>query len=339
MSKRKMVQSNLLKNSIAAYFATIEIHNKPNFSYRYETTTLLIMNAWELLLKAFIRKYIKTRSIFTKDGHTISIDKAIECTEEYINKIDPKSFCAIKENLLLVEEYRNNIVHYYNEQLEPYIFMLIAKAALNYVEFLKKYFARDILAEDGLFILPLGFKLPFKPEDFLTKKATNYVSSPESKAFINSMVKIIEDLDKQGIDDTIVVGFDIYLENVKKLKNGDLLVAITSKDEADATYSKITKVQLSNDKNAQKINLSDDEIINIYPLTYKDICQRCRTEIVEFKQNQEFNHIMSQLKEDTTLAYKRKHHPQSKKSAETILYSEKIIDQIKKRYIVTDSKN
>ena len=50
MAKRKMVQNNLLKNSIAAYFAAIEIHNKPNFSYRYETTTLLMMNAWELIL-------------------------------------------------------------------------------------------------------------------------------------------------------------------------------------------------------------------------------------------------------------------------------------------------
>ena len=46
MPKRKMVQNNLLKNSISAYFAAIEIHNKPNFSYRYETVTLLIMNAW-----------------------------------------------------------------------------------------------------------------------------------------------------------------------------------------------------------------------------------------------------------------------------------------------------
>lgn len=332
MSKRKMIQSNLLKNSIAAYFATIEVHNKPNFSYRYETTTLLIMNAWELLLKTFIRKHIKTRSIFTKDGHTISIDKAIEYTEEYINKIEPKSFSAIKENLLLVEEYRNNIVHYYNEQLEPYIFMLIAKAALNYVEFLKKYFSKDILAEDGLFILPLGFKLPFKPEDFLTKRATNYVSSPESKAFINSMVKVIDDLDKRGVEDTIVVGFDIYLENVKKLKNSDLLVAITSKDEADASYSKLNKYQLSNDASAQKVNLSDDEIIKIYPLTHKDICERCRAEIDGFKQNQEFNNIVAELKTNSVLAYTRKLNPQSKKSAKTTLYSEQIIDEIKKRY-------
>ena len=258
MAKRGMIQNNLIKNSIAAYFTAIEIHNKPNFSYRYETTTLLLMNAWELVLKAFVKKYIKNKDIFTKDGHTISIDKAIDYTEEYINTLEPKSFSTVKENLLLIESYRNNIVHYYNEQLEPYIFMLTAKSALNYVDFMKKYFLKDILAEDGLFILPLGFKLPFKPEDFLSKKATNCVSSPESREFIHSMLKITGDLETQGVEDTIVVGFDIYLENVKRMKNSDLLIAITAKDEADASFSKISKYQLTNDSNAQKLHLSDD---------------------------------------------------------------------------------
>ena len=98
MAKRKMIQNNLLKNSIAAYFAAIEIHNKPNFSYRYETTSLLLMNAWELVLKAFVKKYIKSKSIFTKDGHTISVDKAIDYTVENINTLEPKTFNAVKEN-------------------------------------------------------------------------------------------------------------------------------------------------------------------------------------------------------------------------------------------------
>lgn len=332
MAKRKMILKNLIKNSIAAYFAAIEIHNKPNFFYRYETTTLLLMNAWELVLKAFVKKYIKTKSIFTKDGHTISIDKAIDYAEEYINIINPRTFRAIKENLLLIEGYRNNVVHYYNEQLEPYIFMLTAKAALNYVDFMKKYFSKDILAEDGLFILPLGFKLPFKPEDFLSKRATNYVSSLESKEFINSMIRIIGDLEKQGVEDTIVVGFDIYLENVKRMKNSDLLVAITTKDEADASFSKVTKYQLTNDPNAQKVNLSDEEIIKIYPFTYKDVCERCKAEIAGFKQNNDFNKILAELKSNSSFAHTRKLIPQSKKSAKTTFYSVSIINEIKKRY-------
>ena len=39
MAKRKMVQSNLIKNSIAAYFAAIEIHNKPSISVPGRTST------------------------------------------------------------------------------------------------------------------------------------------------------------------------------------------------------------------------------------------------------------------------------------------------------------
>ena len=332
MTKRRMVQNNLLKNSISAYFAAVEIHNKPNFSYRYETTTLLFMNAWELVLKAFVKKYVKSKSIFTSDGHTISLDKAISYTEEYINKFNPKEFCAIKENIFLIEKYRNNIAHYYSEQLEPYIFMLTAKSALNFVDFLKKYFFKDILSNDGLFILPLGFKLPFKPEDFLSKKAANYISSPESKEFIDSMVRIIEDLEKLGVEDTIVVGFDIYLENVKRIKNSDLLIAITSKDDADANFYKVNKYQLTNDITAKKINLSDDEILKVYPLTYKEVCEQCKAQIAGFKQNKEFREVMSGLKNNALFAHTRKLNPQSKKTAITTFYSKSIIEEIKKHY-------
>ena len=105
------IQSNLVKNSIAAYFAAIEIHNKPNISYRYETVSLLMMNAWELALKAYVRKHIKTRSIFTEDGHTISADKALDYVTEHINNIKPKSFTAVRLNIEEIEKYRNGNVH------------------------------------------------------------------------------------------------------------------------------------------------------------------------------------------------------------------------------------
>jgi len=332
-----MVQINLIKNSIAAYFAAIEIHNKPNIPYRYETTTLLITNAWELLLKAYIKKYIKKKSIYTKDGHTISLDKAIGYVEEYINSIEPKAFTSIKENLLLIEQYRNNIVHYYNEQLEPYIFMLTAKAALNYVDFIKKYFARDIMEQDGLFILPLGFKLPFKPEDFLTKKAAQYISSPESKRFIESIIDVITDLERDGVDDSIVVGFDIYLENVKRMTNSDLLVAITSQDDADAKFSKISRIQITNDPNAQKVNLSDEELVRQYPLQYRDVCKRCKEAIAGFKQNRDFHRIMALIKTDSRLAFTRKLNPNSTKSSITTFYAETVVDEISKMYGVVQN--
>lgn len=332
MSTRKMVQSNLVRNSIAAYFAAIEVHNKPNILYRYETTTLLITNAWELALKAFVKKYIKRKSIYTKSGRTISFHTALDYTEEYINTVEPKSFTAAKENLLLIEEYRDNIVHYYNERLEPYIFMLLAKAALNYVDFLKKYFSKDVLASDGLFILPLGFKLPFRPEDFLTKKVAQYVSSPESKKFIDSILRVITDLNKEGIEDTIVIGFDIYLENVRRIKNSDLLVAITSPESADASFAKVNRIQVTDDPHAQKVALSDDEFVRQYPLSYGEVCTKCREAIPGFKQSTKFNQIMAEIKKNPRLSFTRRLNPNNSSSSKTTFYAQEVILEIVEKY-------
>ena len=86
---------------------------------------------------------------------------------------------------MLIENYRNHVTHFYCEELEPYIFMLVARSVLNYVDFIKLYFGKDIMTDEGLFIMPLGFKLPFRPEDFLSNNVARYASSEETKKFIN----------------------------------------------------------------------------------------------------------------------------------------------------------
>lgn len=330
--KKKMIQYNLLKNSIAAYFAMIEIHNKPNMSYRYETVTLLIVNAWELALKSFMRKYIKNRSIYTEDGHTISLDKALSYVNEKINSEYPKKFIAVKENIELIEEYRNNITHFYNEELEPYIFMLVAKSALNYVEFIKEYFNKDIMNDEGLFILPLGFKLPFKPEEFLSTKAASRLESEESKKYMRSIVKKIEDLKEDGVEDSIVLGFSLYMESIKKCSNSDLIAAITDINDADIKLNQKKKVEIVNDKNAIKVGISDEELVKEYPLTYKEIWKICKEKIDGFKKNAEFDSIMKELKKDAKFAYERKANPNSEKTSKTYLYSESIVNEIEKKY-------
>lgn len=332
MAKRKMVQSNLVKNSIAAYFAAIEIHNKPSIAYRYETVTLLMMNAWELALKAYVRKYIKNRSIFTDDGHTIPLDKALDYVAEHRNSIKSKSFTAIKLNIIEIEKYRNSITHFYCEELEPYIFMLVARSALNYVEFIKEYFSKDIMFDEGLFIMPLGFKLPFSPEDFLSEHAAKYAASEESRAFIKDIVNVIQSLKDDGIEDSIVLGFDIYFENVKKATNSDILAAITSIDTADVTFAKITNVRLTDDPNAQVFNMSDEEFRKIWKYSHREVVAWCRTNIQGFKQSTLFNEIMRELQKDINCAYTRKLDSQNAKSPTKTFYTDNALLQIKSKY-------
>ena len=55
----------LLGNAKSAMMAAIEIYNKPMFGYRDECVVILLLNAWELLLKAILSKN-KNQSIIPK---------------------------------------------------------------------------------------------------------------------------------------------------------------------------------------------------------------------------------------------------------------------------------
>lgn len=327
-----MVQINLVKNSIAAYFAAIEIHNKPHISYRYETVTLLVINAWELILKAYVKKYIKNRSIFTDDGHTISVEKALDYVNEHRNSIKGKSFTAIKINIEEIVEYRKNVIHFYCEQLEPYIFMLVARSALNYVDFVKVYFSKDIMADEGLFIMPLGFKLPFRPEDFLSNEVAKYAASEEAKTFIQNIVKVIKRLKEDDIEDSIVLGFDIYFENIKKASNSDILAAITTIDAADATFAKTTNVRFTNDPNAQIVNMSDQEFRATWKHTHADLLNWCKENISGFKQGGVFNSIKRKMKNDINYVYTRRLDTKNTKSASQDFYTDFALEKIKEEY-------
>lgn len=332
MAKRKMVQSNLVKNSIAAYFAAIEIHNKPNISYRYETVTLLMINAWELALKAYVRKYMKHRSIFENDEYTISIDKALSYVDEHINSVKANSFVATRKNIEEIDHYRNGITHFYCEELEPYIFMLVARSALNYVDFIKRYFSKDIMMDESIFIMPLGFKLPFRPEDFLSNNGAKYAASEESRKFIKSIVTTIRELHDNGIEDSIVLGFDIYLENVKKARNSDILAAITTIEDADATFAKVTHAKFSTDANAQVFNMSDDEFRKIWKYSYADVVAWCKENITSFSQGKVFNAIKKKAAEDINCAYTRRLDSKSSKSPSKVFYTDLALEKIKAEY-------
>src|ERR1700674_5407670 len=53
---RRARHSHLVDKAIDAAISAIEVYNKPSFRYREETFAILMLNSWELLLKARILK-------------------------------------------------------------------------------------------------------------------------------------------------------------------------------------------------------------------------------------------------------------------------------------------
>jgi len=213
--------------------------------------------------------------------------------------------------------------------------MLVAKAALNYVEFMKTHFSKDVVGDEGLFIMPLGFKLPFAPEDFLTKKAIQSNASPESRQFIESVIKVIQDLKEDSVEDSIVLGFNIYLESVKKVTNSDLLVAITNKDEAEVSFTKTTAVRISDDPNAMPVQLSDEQFRGTYKYEYQELVDWCRENIDGFLLNQDFHKLKKTMAGKPEYIGRVKLNSRNPKSPYKDYYSEQAMEYIQQNYQVT----
>ena len=339
---RKMIQRNLINNAIHAYFAAIEIHNKPKIEYRYETTSVLIINAWELILKAFVRKNIKGKSIFKaknqqKTGiekETLPLKVIISYCLEYLNSIDQSNFFkATAENILKIEEYRDKSIHFYNEKIEPIIFSLIAKSSYDFIKFLKEYFNKDIIEDERMYIMPIGFKLPFNPIKFFTNEYAEMTNSEECKQFIKSTINCIEALKNHGIEDSIVVGFDVKVDSVRNIKNSDFLVAIDNENGKEIKVTKKRKVILSDDKGAQRVSISPEEFYKIYKYTYTTVRSMYKDRCPDFKADRKFVDIMQKAKSNPIYAGTLGKHPQSKSKANpSYSYTERIFELLDSEY-------
>ena len=329
---RKQIIYNLRKNAYSAYSSAIELHNKPNIEYRYETVTILLLNAWELLLKAFVRKYTY-KTIFDGENHTITIDQAISIVKKYLldNNLLNK-YIAYFDNIELLEDYRNSNIHFYNEKgLDGVMFSLIAKNTIDFNQFCIDFFKDDPLSKSNLTILPIGFKLPFNPQEYLSMQNSAYGSNKDIKEFMDKIILRVKELNSKNIEESIVIGFDIYLSSIKKVNNSDLIVAI---DQENYDYNiKIgKKVEISNDKNATKVYISDEDILKNYPLTYEMVWRKCKEVIPYFKKDQNFQSIINSLKNNRKYCFERYHYPGNIKSAVTRMYSNSVIEYIKREY-------
>ena len=116
------------------------------FEYRDECTVILLLNAWELALKALLSK--NKQSIFypkkrNQPYRTLSWQHALSKGGKYFPKKISQS--PIQQNLNLLSTYRDNAVHFYNSKDFGLILHSLAQTSImNYRDLLKFSFQIDL---------------------------------------------------------------------------------------------------------------------------------------------------------------------------------------------------
>lgn len=221
----------LVDNSLAAMLAAVEIYNKPQMTYREEVTVMLVINAWELALKAALRQ--ENRSIFYAKSRgeryrSIAIDDALDRVTA--RGLWPASLDgpAIVANVKALTEYRDRAIHLYNAQgLGAVIYPFLQQNILNYRDFMVAKFKKDLADSMTWQLLPLGATAPADAVQFMkVDKGATMVQEVED--FISELRQLLDEAQAAGSDmGRVAVVYDIHMQSQKKLSSADLVVAVS----------------------------------------------------------------------------------------------------------------
>lgn len=326
VTKRKPnVSQTLMKNWISAFFSAIEIHNKPRIDFRYPTVIVLLMNAWELSLKAYIYKYQKNNKIILHDKKTDRYPSLEKCINLVLNWDENLIY---RESISNINKYRNIVVHSFSNELDEIIFSLIYQNVILYTRFLNDFLKEDITGYDENFVLlPIGFKKPFDPIEFLWWKKSSIPASKQVQDFLKWIITSTEELYEKWMDDTLFVNYNLELVWKNKFKNADILVGISN--DSPHKINKKTQIKLSSDPWVQTVReMTDSEIREEFPILYKNIPSLCKDRYNNFKQVQPFYNYYNEVKAENNKWYIWNYDTENKKYR----FNDKIFEIFDKYY-------
>lgn len=218
----------LLGNAKAALMAAIEVYNKPTFRYRDECAVILLLNAWELLLKAILSK--NDQSIFypkkRKQAYrTLSLEHAYGRAIPYF----PATIghVALRHNLDLIGTYRDNAVHFYNADDFPVVVHQLSQTSIkNFRDLLEHVFGQRLEDEINWRLLPIGIEPPIDVVTYM-KGGVAVKQSSAVKHFLAELAKATVEVESAGEDrGRLMTIFNVKLESTKKIGDADVKVGV-----------------------------------------------------------------------------------------------------------------
>jgi len=221
---------NLLQNAQAAMLAAIEIYNKPRFQYRDECFSILLINAWELILKALLSKNRKSIYYKKRRGEaykTLTWQDAFSRAEQFF----PKNLPAfpVRRNLELLNTYRNNAVHFYNaKNFGVIIYSLAQTSIVNFRDLLAETFGVHIEDEITWSLMPLGLHCPVDLITYMSDGSSRKTAaSAPVNQFLTELASALKEVESQGSDTgRLMTVFRVKLESVKKVGHADVVVGV-----------------------------------------------------------------------------------------------------------------
>jgi hypothetical protein len=318
------LSAEIAAKSVQAAVAAIEIYNKPSFSYREEAFSLLITNAWELLLKAkwlaengeaieSLYEMVKDKSGGQKPRENRSGNPtSLGLTYLAAVMVKDKQFgleIATQENLLALVEIRDNAAHLINKDL--YIarrVQEIGTASLrNYLLLASEWFKLD-LSQYNFFLMPISFFHGFE--------AAEPVSRMNYPAQIQKLLTYLDAREAADNEDAGDQRVALHIETK----------FVRAKDAAAVEF------RYTDNPNAPAIAIRQEDILKNFPFTYELLTAALDGRYSDFLVNARYHKLRRALDSEKKFCHHHPLNPTKPQGACQRFYNANIFQEFDKHY-------
>ncbi|MEA1947117.1 MAG: DUF3644 domain-containing protein, partial [Thermodesulfobacteriota bacterium] len=224
-----------------------------------------------------------------------------------VNEYGDSIESIVLKNLEIITEIRDNAIHFLNKdfELKKKVHEIGTANLKNYLHLVRQWFGVD-LSQYQLFLMPIAFL-----QNITSAKGVN-INSAE-----RNLLSYVNDIEK-SVNDDVSNDFNLSLDVDIKVRR------VSEKEEMT--------VRLSNDPDAIKIYLSEEDIREKYPWDYKILTTRLRKRYPNFVVNQMYHKIRKSLEKLKKYCNPRYLDPGNPKSSKKNFYNPNIFKEFDKHY-------
>ena len=282
----------MARRALAALLAAVEMGNKILIPYREETFCLQLLNSWEILLKARIVQQNCNRlgSIFEKASNGRFVRDPHTQEPRTIKFVEALKRVGVRENvrtnLLGVNVIRNNVAHLgvLSAELRENVLQYGGAAVVNFAKLYQEWFHEPV---EVPYLVPIAFV--GKAEVVAPNR-----SDVRQRQLLNYLSQLVGSTDRKDKSYAVTLHLNA---SINPVAGGGGSIGAT------------------NDPNAPRMRLSDDQLLEIYSWTHKDLTLECKKRYADFKENRTFRDAMRQVKQNGDCAFERKLDPKNPKSS------------------------
>jgi len=214
---------------------------------------------------------------------------------------------AAHKNIIALCEIRDSAVHFYNRSTVFAVRLQEVGSACvkNYVKASQEWFSLD-LSQYNFYLMPLAF--------INAEKITSAVILNREERNVASFISSLEAANDPSADYAVSVNIE-----VKFLKS-----------KADDAI----RVRVVNDPTAPRVQLTEEQIKDKYPLNYAALTAECTKRYSDFVMNQKYHKLREPLKADRRYCHIRKLDADNPRTAKQEWYSRSILNVLDKHYTV-----